>query len=480
VTSLSSARAIRGLKSLEGALLQNIDRAVIATEMNGAIIFWNPAAETLYGWKADEVLGRNIMEVTPTSQSRDAALAIMDQLGKGQSWQGKFEVRHKDGRWFSAQVTDTPLYDEDGATVAIMGTSEPAPTDDAQPRTSRSFAQAISRAKGKIASAGGMKDRSITDPAGKFVARIEKLFAPSSAIADIGLALLIFSVAVLARVALDQVVPDRLPYITFFPAVLAASFFCSAWAGLAVLLASAVTGAFWTDPLQGGELTFRITLFTLFAVIGGSVLAAVLYLKDILRRLRQRDEQLALINREMKHRIKNLFAIMSSVCVQTLKSSESTEAFTVAITGRINAVASAQDVLSVVASEGFDLRTLVETLVRPVAPSSERLKIEGPSVKLPSDATTPFALVLHELATNALKHGAWRLDAGRVSIEWRVHENQELDFSWRENDALPSAPPVRQGLGSVLIKQGLNGATVDHQINSDGLHCRIRLPLRDQ
>ena len=272
-------------------------------------------------------------------------------------------------------------------------------------------------------------------------------------------------------------VPERLPFITFFPAVLLASFFCGPWASFSVLVASAVTGAVWTEPPPGEVLTFRMTLFALFGVIGGSIWAGVLYLKNVLNRLRKRDEQLALINREMKHRIKNVFAVMSSISVQTIKSSPTIETLAAALTGRINAIAAAQDVLSVVASEGSDLRSMVETLVLPVAPSPSRLRIEGPSTKLPSEATTTFALILHELATNAVKHGAWRLDRGQVTIEWRVHPNQELDFSWREHDGLPTVPAARQGLGSTLIKRGLNKAKVDHQITPHGLDCRIRLPL---
>lgn len=71
--TMSSAKAARGLGNLEAALLRAIDQAVIATDLDGTIIFWNRFAEELYGWKSEEVLGQNILEVTPTAQSRDAA-----------------------------------------------------------------------------------------------------------------------------------------------------------------------------------------------------------------------------------------------------------------------------------------------------------------------------------------------------------------------------------------------------------------------
>jgi two-component sensor histidine kinase len=86
-------------------------------------------------------------------------------------------------------------------------------------------------------------------------------------------------------------------------------------------------------------------------------------------------------------------------------------------------------ILSVIleAIEHSDLRTLVQSL-QPFAPSPSQLLVEGTSVKLPSDAITSFALVLFELATNAIKHGAWSCDVGLVIIDWRIDPNQNLDF----------------------------------------------------
>jgi two-component sensor histidine kinase len=136
-------------------------------------------------------------------------------------------------------------------------------------------------------------------------------------------------------------------------------------------------------------------------------------------------------------------------------------------------------ILSVIleAIEHSDLRKLVQSLVHPLAPSPSQLVIEGTSVRLPSDAITSFALILYELATNAIKHGAWSRDAGQVIIDWRIHPNQNLHFRWRERDGPAITPPVHLGLGSSVIKIGLNRADVDYQLRPDGLYCRINLPL---
>jgi len=121
------------------------------------------------------------------------------------------------------------------------------------------------------------------------------------------------------------------------------------------------------------------------------------------------------------------------------------------VSGRILAIASAQDLLSTTATQGADLRELVEKLVTSLA---TRIRIEGDSVRLPTDTTTPFALILHELATNALKYGAWKNDNGCVHLAWSKTP-ELLCFRWREHDGPTLAPPIREGLGRRLIKTSL-------------------------
>ncbi|MBK9233824.1 MAG: PAS domain S-box protein [Anaerolineae bacterium] len=81
---------------------------MIATDLHGAITYWNRAAEQLYGWESADVLGRNILDITPAEPSAEQAQAIMSSLRAGQAWSGEFSVRHRSGRSFPALVTDTP------------------------------------------------------------------------------------------------------------------------------------------------------------------------------------------------------------------------------------------------------------------------------------------------------------------------------------------------------------------------------------
>jgi PAS domain S-box-containing protein len=104
-------------------LLDTVEQAVIATDVNGTIVYWNLFAEKLYGWPAAEITGRNIIEIAPTQAAKEQAAEIMSRLAAGQSWAGEFTVRRRDGTTFQAFVTDTPIYDDKGALVGIVGVS---------------------------------------------------------------------------------------------------------------------------------------------------------------------------------------------------------------------------------------------------------------------------------------------------------------------------------------------------------------------
>ncbi len=104
-------------------LLDAIGQAVIATDPLGKVIYWNRVAEELYGWSAKEVMGRPIVEVTPSEDLAEQAQEIMGELSQGRSWTGEFVVQRKDGTTFPALVTDTPVHDEQGNLMAIIGIS---------------------------------------------------------------------------------------------------------------------------------------------------------------------------------------------------------------------------------------------------------------------------------------------------------------------------------------------------------------------
>jgi PAS domain S-box-containing protein len=108
---------------LQARLLNAVGQAVIATDMNGNITYWNRAAEQLYGWSEAEVLGRNIVDVTPAETSKEQATNILNRLIAGESWSGEFLAKRRDGTPFPAIVTDAPIANDKGEIIGIIGVS---------------------------------------------------------------------------------------------------------------------------------------------------------------------------------------------------------------------------------------------------------------------------------------------------------------------------------------------------------------------
>lgn len=109
--------------SFQVHLLNTVQQAVIATDLNGTVTFWNQFAEKLYGWTAVEALGQSVMNLTTPDIVQEQAAKIMSRLSRGQSWSDEFTVKNKDGKTFPAHITNSPVYDSEGELVGIIGIS---------------------------------------------------------------------------------------------------------------------------------------------------------------------------------------------------------------------------------------------------------------------------------------------------------------------------------------------------------------------
>ena len=104
-------------------ILDHCDLAVIATDADGVVTTWNARAEALYGWSREEAVGRHIMELTVPDESRRTADEAMTAIQRGESWQGPFRLRRKDGSLFTAFVKDSPIFDAKQQLMGIVGVS---------------------------------------------------------------------------------------------------------------------------------------------------------------------------------------------------------------------------------------------------------------------------------------------------------------------------------------------------------------------
>jgi two-component system CheB/CheR fusion protein len=202
--------------------------------------------------------------------------------------------------------------------------------------------------------------------------------------------------------------------------------------------------------------------------------------RDVTAR-RASEQRQRLLMRELTHRVRNILSVIQAVARYTLRSDVPREQLLARFDGRLAALAGAHNLLVDSEWKGADLRDLArQQLGAYPTDNPDRVRIEGEPILLPPDIATPFGLVLHELATNAAKHGALSNHSGKVSATWTAGErnnHRALKFSWREIDGPAVRDPARHGFGSTLIDTAIPGAEVKREFKADGFVCTIQIPL---
>ncbi len=202
------------------------------------------------------------------------------------------------------------------------------------------------------------------------------------------------------------------------------------------------------------------------------------------------EEQQGLLLRELDHRVKNLFAIMSGVVTLSARSSKTPQELAETIQGRLGALASAHMLIRTKrpGMNNSGESTLGELVTMILAPHLDsvrqsgvmRTSIEGPDLVIDGDAMTSFALVLHELATNAAKYGALSTASGSVGVAWTI-DGADLHLTWRESGGPPlTGPPQREGFGSLLARRSVTGqlkGKLSFDWDPAGLIVRVAVPV---
>jgi two-component sensor histidine kinase len=186
------------------------------------------------------------------------------------------------------------------------------------------------------------------------------------------------------------------------------------------------------------------------------------------------NERQKMLMHELNHRVKNTLATVMSVCAQTARGATDVELFVELFRGRLVALAGAHDVLC---RQGWSKVSLGELSTQVLAPYGDRIETQGADVPLRPSAALSLSMVLHELATNAAKHGSLSGN-GMVTIKWTTNGKFELEWIESGGPAI-TKNPVRIGFGSKLIKQVVErelGGTVQVEYRSEGLLCRLLIP----
>ena len=184
--------------------------------------------------------------------------------------------------------------------------------------------------------------------------------------------------------------------------------------------------------------------------------------------------------RELRHRSGNLFSQLLALFSQTAKNSRSVADLVAKYEARVLALANAHRLITEGGWKSTSLNELLNTLL---APFLDRISFSGPNVFLEPDPTFGLSMAVHELATNASKHGSLSDPAGRVDVSWSITRTQQgltLVLDWKESQGPAPKRSRRPGFGSrlinMVIERQLNGQS-QQSFDAMGLNARLTVPL---
>lgn len=209
----------------------------------------------------------------------------------------------------------------------------------------------------------------------------------------------------------------------------------------------------------------------------------LLAIRDETEKRRREAEQMVMVG-ELQHRVKNILANVQSLVTATLRRSKSLQQFREAFLERLGSLSRSQDLLLRQSSGRVDLHELVRSeLAAHGWEEDGRLAIKGPKVALSRRQTQAFAMLVHELATNAVKYGAFAQPHGRLDITWSIirgDSKESLSFEWRESGVSIAETPRASGFGSGLIRRSVGhmlGGTSSLDLSPHGAICRVEFAL---
>ncbi len=287
-------------------------------------------------------------------------------------------------------------------------------------------------------------------------------------------ALLAVVVPTALRASINASIPGS-GFVSYSPAIALAALFLGWRWGVAVAVVSTAVAnrlfgqtPFW-EVLAGPDWPV-IPLFALSCTV---LIVTGDMCRRLVRELEAAKARETILNAELLHRVKNMLATVNAMAILTARHTEP-ERFSEAFGGRMKALERATDLLAAGESGHCEIHRLVAGAIEPFR-TERNFAIEGPSCELPRDACVPLALALHELCTNAAKHGALSADAGQVDLRWTLGEDEDglLRMVWREHGGPPVPEVRRAGMGTQLLRRQNGLERVEVAFPPDGLCCEI-------
>ncbi|HEX3494994.1 MAG TPA: PAS domain S-box protein [Methylocella sp.] len=441
-----------------GAIVASSGDSIVSQDLDGIIKSWNPGAERLFGYTAEEVIGKPITLLIPMDRHNEES-DILSRIRRGECVDHYETVRRrKDGSLFEVSLSVSPLKDAEGR---IIGAAKIA-RDITERKRTEQLAQRL----------GAIVESSDDAIVSKDLDGIIKTWNPGAERLFGYTAEEVIGKPITLLIPMDRhnEESDILSRIRRGECIDHYETVRQRKDGSLVEISVTVS------PLKDAE---------------GRIIGAAKIARDITARRRAQEQQNLLV-REMSHRVKNLFAVASGLVTLSASSARTPADLAEAVRDRLGALARAHGLTRPGLMNGGEkpgedttLHALVQTIFAPYV-GPERFKdhgfyvVTGPCLPIGGNAITSMALVMHELTTNAAKYGALSSPGGYVHIDWSVEED-ELLLIWKEHGG-PSldGPAEHEGFGSSLVRRlvtGQFGGELSYDWKPKGLIIRLSVPV---
>lgn len=432
------------------AIVENSVDAIVSKNLDGTVLSWNRAAERIFGWRADEIIGRSIRLLIPDDRQNEED-HILTRIRAGDIIPKLETVRlRRDGTPIPVAITVSPILD---ATGQIVGASKIANdiSETIAMRARLEESEALFRTMANTISQLAW----ITTPDGQVIWFNDRWYEFTG--------------------TTPEIMRDRAWRSYYHPAHAD-----RVKAGFARCLAA---GEPWEDtfPIRGkdGEYRWFLSRANAIRAEDGHILRWFGTNTDITQQ-REQEQRIRLLMGEVNHRAKNMLAV-----VQALVSRTADKRFAESLGKRLQALATNQDMLAQRNWFGAPAAQLIRSQLAAVTDLiGTRVHLNGTDdILLGPSACETLGLAIHELTTNATKYGALSGEKGEIAIDWRVEDIDGEPYfmvEWRETGGPPAKPPSRKGFGTVMIDHNPRlslDASVSFGYPSEGFFWTMSAPL---
>ena len=428
------------LRDFYAALVESSDDAIVAKNPDGIVIAWNPAAERLFGWTSEEMVGGSIRRLLPPDRQQEED-HILARIRAGERVYPFYTKRlHKDGHLLDVQVSVSPVRDASGK---IIGASKMA----------RDVGEYLHAQEALRESEG--RFRLLAENISQFawIARADgHIYWYNKRWYDYtGTTLEEMQGWGWAKVHH----PEHIDRVT------------------RVWREALASGEEWEDtfPLRGkdGEFRWFLSRATPIRDAEGKIVSWFGTNTDITEQ-REQSEQIRLLLMEVNHRSKNMLTTIQALA---RRSAPSKEGFASRFEQRLQGLAINQDILVGREWREVPIEELVRRQLSFIENAPGGYHLAGPPLSITPRAAETIGMALHELAINALKYGSLSTPGGSVDVGWSHRpDGSGLRMWWRESGGPSVAPPERDGFGTTLIRdmpQRSLGAEVTQTYHADGV-----------